>query len=222
MMPLLGLVLITCVVLSLRIHYLDKKESESSDDFWSREQKANTTVKTNIADLPYLTIPIDKFPTDFMSDPEAVRLNYALIALSKEPILNLNHMTNTDLKLNFGANNFKKMQAIGENYNKLIICLKDYAAILKENGRLNDAIRVLEYGVEIKSDISANYTMLADLYLETNQPERIKGLISTIHSMDLVLEQSILKYLYDSLEKAGLTVETPSTSETPIDELTID
>lgn len=195
MMPLLGLVLLLCVLLGIIYHKSNKSIDESEENFWDRERAANTTIRRDITDLPYITIPLDKFPLDFEAGSDGATLISDLKSLSEKKILNLTDKTNTDLKLEYGLNNLETMQEIGENYNRLTVIIRDIASLLIEQNRIDEAVRILEYGVSIRSDISANYTMLGDCYIKQNQERKIQTLIEQVKLLHLLMEPAIIKHL---------------------------
>ena len=195
MMPLLGLVLLLCVLLGIIYRKSNKSIDESEENFWDRERAANTTIRRDITDLPYITIPLDKFPLDFEAGSDGALLIKDLKNLSEKKILNLTDKTNTDLKLEYGLNNLETMQEIGENYNRLTIIIRDLASLLIEQNRIDEAVRILEYGVSIKSDISANYTMLGDCYMKQGQERKIQTLIEQVNLLNLFMGPTIIKHL---------------------------
>lgn len=165
-LPILTLMFIFVLFLAFRYRSTSRKMTESEDAFYRREIEANSTVRTDIDlnSLDYLTIPMDKFPSDSKGNMEMSKALDELNALKDKRILNLTKMSNTDLKLEYGRNHLDEMQAIGENYVQLSILIVTIAEILYEAGEYNDAARILEYGIATKTDINKNYMLLADCY----------------------------------------------------------
>ena len=104
--------------ITFRLSALRKSESSEEKAFWDREHNANFTPKKDISNLSYITIPLDKFPSNNI-DKEDERLQNELRELSERRILNLDNMSNTDLKESFGVGNLNTMEEIGDNYQKL-------------------------------------------------------------------------------------------------------
>ena len=75
--------------------------------------------------------------------------------------------------------------------------LSSLGTLLKEEGDLAQAAKVLEFAVNSKSDISSTYLTLADIYLSTGNSEKIKDLISTASLLDSLMKDSIIKNLTD-------------------------
>ena len=82
------------------------------DDFWEKELAANRTKRKPLDDLNYIQIPLDTFPMSVLSDnPVILECHEILTELSTEKIVNLTGISNTDLKLQYGAPNIKILSA---------------------------------------------------------------------------------------------------------------
>lgn len=195
--PVLAVVLVGMIALALRYRYLNKKSDNDMTDFFTREQIANSTPKKDISNLPYITINMDKFPTKIITDNEVIEIENHLEELSKKKILNLTQMTNTELKEKYGLPNFEEMQKIGENFNDLTVTLVDYASEFILRGLHEEAIKILEFGVVIKSDISKNYTLLADCYNEKGNIRQIQVLKEQVEQFNgmTLLKGSVIRHL---------------------------
>lgn len=204
--PILGIVLVGMVALALRYRYLNKKIDNDNDAFYERERKANSTPKKDISNLKYLEVPIDKFPFGEIDDLEIKEIEKKLTDISEKEILNLTEKTNTDLKEEYGVVNFEKMQQVGENFNDLTVLLVNYGNELMLRNRYEDAIKVLEYGIAIKTDMSKNYTLLGDCYKEKGQSRKIRVLREQAEHYEGIMRDSILRHLdelissFDDLE----------------------
>ena len=107
--PSLFIMLLLSVFLAFRYRQLNKKQSEDLDTFWDLERKARTTVKKDIDNLSYITIPMEKFPSDFTTEPDMAAFAEKAAVLSSEKILNLTGKSNTELKLSYGVNHFEEI-----------------------------------------------------------------------------------------------------------------
>ncbi len=125
--------------------------------------------------------------------------------LSTQRILNLTGMTSTDIKLKYGAANLDKLDTYDNNYTLLVQTLYKWGELLVRHGRTEDAIRVLEFGVECFSDVSGTYKLLAELYVNNNEAFKIDHLIETAGHLHTLMRSSIIKNLTDMRNSA----ETP-------------
>lgn len=199
-MKFLGIFIIICSILS----YLRKKhtrhQEQVRDTFWEKEQQANLTHRQDISGLPYLTIPLEKFPIGSFENDAIKECEATLSELSDKKILNLGMQTNTDLKLAYGAANLTALMDCEQNFNTLCKTLLSYADALLSIGQTDAAQEVLEYGIEIGSDSSQNFLMLADIYSSQGNPSKIEELISVAEGLDSLMKQSILEKLHQKLE----------------------
>lgn len=174
----------------------DRNYKNKQDSFWEKEQRANLTRKQDISGLDYICVPTDTFPTGQFEDDRLHSLETVLTDLGSKKILNLSGVSNTDLKMQYGAANLPLLSEYDANYTTLIRTIAAYGQRLAELGHSQEAIAVLEYGIQCKTDVSTNFTLLASLYCETGQPHKAEELTQTVRGMDdFLLKESTLKQL---------------------------
>lgn len=194
--PILPIVIIFIIILTISINNSNKKMKQQTENFWEKERKANSVRKKPLDGLNYL-----KIPEHFLSMPVSKEDGHALDALdmlkhlSSQKIVNLTGITNTDLKLAYGTANITVLTQYDQNYTQLAHALQLLAASLADNDHPKEAMEVLEYAISTKTDISASYLLLADLYIADGHPEKIEGLIDTASSLDTLLAPSIVRNL---------------------------
>lgn len=199
---------------TFRLSALRKAESSTEKAFWEREHNANFTPKKDLSNLSYITIPLEKFPSNNI-DKEEERLKNELSDLSEKRILNLDNMSNTDLKENFGVGNLNTMEEIGDNYQKLCSLLIDLAKKRIEANDYEGALHYLEFGVGTKSDMSQMYTLLGDCYDKLGKTAKISDLITLVKAMGLPLERSIISSLTAHLPNVETDIHaTEDTTDT--------
>lgn len=191
--PFLTVFLIFLVWLAFRLRKAQGSRQQKDDDFWARERAANATLAKDIDNLSYLTIPLDNFPLHFSEDSEVCAIEDELIELSSHRLLNLTNMTNTDLKEAYGVPNFETMSKIGEDFDRVSVLLNSYAKALIDANRTSDAVKVLEYAVGVKTDISESYTLLAGCYKELNNDTKLDYLKTQVEQSSLLMKSTILK-----------------------------
>lgn len=168
---------------------------ESQDAFWEKEQRANQTRKQDISHLDYIQIPLNTFPIGKYGDDKLSEFEQTLHTLSSRKILNLSGISNTDLKLQYGAANLPVLSDCDTQFTTLARTLSAYGEQLAALGHWQDAVHVLEFGVACKTDISKNYTLLGTLYREHNQTDKLNELIEIVRSSDMLLKNTVLKQL---------------------------
>ena len=135
-----------------------KKERESKEAFWKKEEEANVTRRKDLSTLSYVKIPYKRLPFGLISSPEIKEQEDILRSLSGQDILNLSGISNTDLKLTYGAANLPVLSECDERFTSLCIALNQWGLLLNEATQEDAARQVFEFAVSAGSDIGATYT----------------------------------------------------------------
>lgn len=175
-----------------------KKARISSEQFWEKEKKANATRKKSIDDLELITIPLEELPITPTDDEKLQEYQDFIAFLSKKDIINLTGISNTDLKLKYGAPNFLYLSECDQHFTDLVRTLNQWGARLLELDRIKEAQQVLEFAVACRSDVSTTYQMLSSLYVQSKDSDKILNLIETAETLNTLLKDNILA----NLEKA--------------------
>lgn len=173
----------------------DRICEEATERFWEKEQRANLTRKKDLSTLDYIKIPVDSLPFPETGKEEITDLQKLLLHLSGQKIVNFTGLTNTELKLRYGAPNLNLLMEYDKNYLELVRTLYRYGKHLRELGLKEEAKTILEYGLSIKTDVSANYTLLAEIYKEENAKERIDFVISEAEKLTSMTKKALLANL---------------------------
>lgn len=191
---LLPYFIILIVVFQFFLRKNSKKNVNSNKEFWEREQQANNTRKQNIDNLNYITIP-DTLPIPDSLDSDIIKLKNDLLALKDKKILNLTGMSNTDLKMEYGVANLTALTEYDNNYSDLVRKIVAGGDLLFKRGYEAEAVTLLEFGVECRTDITRNYTLLAEYYAKHNMNDKIDKLIMTAETLNSLSKDVIVKKL---------------------------
>ena len=121
-----------------------------------------------------------------------------LTQLSTAKIVNLNYITNTDLKATYGVANLTTLMEYDQNYTDLITCLQEYAALLFRHGHPAAALTVLTLALDAGSDIGASYLLAANSYRQLDEVQKIEDLIQKAQNLDSPRSSSIVRALRKS------------------------
>lgn len=185
-----------CYIVSRNVSRFKKSHGQSHEEFLEQESKANSVRKADISALPYIEIPLDELPLDALSACGYVSLAEELRALASVKILNLSMYTNTELKLMYGPANLTALSDCDDAYTSLIMLLNKIGASLLEADRPDDAEKFLSFAVSIGSDITTSYTMLATLYAEKHDTNRLDQLIQKADSITSLSGKTIQSKLH--------------------------
>ena len=174
--PLLASLLVFVVWIAYEIHKAHKKDDKFLADFWEREREADSTRRNSLADLNYITIPLDELALPEDADDE-LKENFAVLEnIAKSKIVKLSEFTNTELKLKYGAPNLPLLTEWDTNYSTMVQTLQKIAVSLFKSGNLDLAEKFLNFAVDAGTDVSQSYYLLADIYEKRGEPDRITEL----------------------------------------------
>lgn len=178
--------------LALKRHIATRKDQERASNFWEKEDEANTTRRQDVSGLPYIHIPVDALPFGCCSNSEINEYEQLLLSLTDKKILNLTGLTNTDLKLKYGAANLPFLSECDENFTVLCRVLYQWGDALYKEGLQNEARQVLEFAVCSGSDVSGNYSLLAEIYKENGDTSQIQDLITRAQQLNSLSKDIII------------------------------
>lgn len=198
--PLFASFIIFCAWLGYELHKRRSLDEKSSQAFWEREAAANRTRRKSLDDLEYIRIPFESLPMDVLpQDPAIAEYHETLHTLSENPIVNFTGISNTDLKLKYGAPNIDLLSRYDQSYTTLVRILQKWAEHLHEQGYDEEALFVLEFSVSTRTDVSATYRLLSDLYVQRGQTEKIRALIPVAEGLNSSLSGHIVALLNERL-----------------------
>ncbi len=208
--PFLASFILLCIFLNIRMRRVSRKVEEREENFWERESKSNSVRKKSLENLEYVHIPFDLLPFGTAGDNVVLQsAEDELMALKDEKIVNLTGITNTDLKLEYGTANITPLTQYDQNYTSLVCSLQKWGKELYDQGRYKDSADVLEFAVKTRTDITATYRTLVDLYrtkLGLNEEEiqkKIDALIPIAKNLNSLSRMTILGLLEPQAEENG-------------------
>lgn len=193
---LLPYLILLLFLFQLKLKKTTKKSDTDRKVFLDREAKANSTRKKDISKLDYITIP-DTLPLSYpdCDDTVVVKSCAAITSLSDKKMLNLSGISNTDLKLSYGVANLAALTEYDTNFSDLARNIAVLGNRLLELGYTQQAVELLEFGIVCETDISSNYTALADYYKKHDMTDKITHLEDTAKGLRTINKDIILKKL---------------------------
>lgn len=210
-------ILLSVIVLVVWISYEIKKSGRSdekeSKSFWKKENEANFSRKKDLSSLNYITIPSDLGfetleETSGISSSSAEKseeislIKNQISELSKKKIVNFTGITNTNLKLEYGAANLELLTEYDQNYTLLVRTLNKWSSLLLEEGESKEAKKILEFAISIETDVTQSYFDLAKIYKSDGEPEKINQLIKTAETLNSLSKKRIIDGLIEILNSA--------------------
>lgn len=197
--PIFASFIIFVLVFTRAIRRQGRKQESREKSFWEKERQANATRRKPLDDLDYIRIPLESFPTDLMPSDETVAECIRILnTLSQQKIVNFTGLTNTDLKLEYGAANLDILADYDQNYTLLVRTLQKWADRLWEAGYREEALPLMEFAVETHTDISQTYYKLAEAYRDRGETSRIRALADTAQTLRSANRNVIVRTLQES------------------------
>lgn len=176
-----------------------RKEEKNHESFWEKESRANSTRRKPLDNLNYITIPFDALPMDVFAEDEKVSdYHETLRSLSDSPIVNFSGISNTDLKLAYGAPNIELLMRYDQNYTTLARTLQLWADRMYRSGYVEEARCILEFALSTGTDVSGTYRLLSTIYREEGHPEKIDGLLDKAEQLQSGSRKIIVRILQES------------------------
>ena len=193
------LIIILLLRLYMNSHNDDANEAAMAE-FWEKERQARFARNADISNLQLYKPELDKLPflseSAASSDTERAELEAKVIASAKEPMLDLHEYSNTDLKIKYGNGNFPALSKYDQNFMYFTRDVYQLAKYLYDNNYTDDARITLEYLTSVSAEPGGAFTMLAKIYINSGEPERINKLIQIIEaSKDSIQKDATLRSL---------------------------
>jgi hypothetical protein len=196
-----ALVIVFIVWINYEMHKTTKLSKEATKQFWSREKSSELMHRSDITVLDYIIVTTKSLPMSDCPDPTVNSYRDIILKLSDMKALNLSGYTNTELKLRYGNANISLLTECDNNYTVLVSIMQKWAVRLNNLGYSKDAIAVLEYAVVCHTDVNGSYLLLAELYRQNAESEKIRQLINTVSNTRLRNKDKLTNKLSQLLEQ---------------------
>lgn len=217
--PLFTTIVVVAAFIFIFMKFTSEKPDNGIKSFFERERKADSTLRKPLDDLPFVKVPLDQIP---MPEPAVNEKCAALIGelkiLSEKKIVNLTGITNTDLKLQYGAPNLPILTEYDQNFTSLCRSLYDLGCEYKNAAKSDEAIATFNAAVSVGTDISATYTDLAQMYAEKGLYVEIQRLINCADNIRSLTKRSTITKLQNILDQhtsAVIKLSDDGTDEEP-------
>ncbi|MCR5846926.1 MAG: hypothetical protein K6G75_02245 [Lachnospiraceae bacterium] len=204
--PVFASVVVFCIWLAYEIRKSNKKGEKSEKAFWAREAEADNTRKLPLDDLHYIIIPDEIYKPflnskgEFLESDDDTPKDFAdaLTAfkhLKNSKIVNFSNISNTDLKLTYGAANLSELTLYDQNFVLLIRTLYSMGEYFNKLGDKDTAKNMLEFAVSSGSDSIGTFKLLASIYKEEEDFSKINYLVSAASLLNGLTKGPILNHL---------------------------
>ena len=196
--------IILIIILQFAIKRSSRNHKSRNQQFLERESRANQVRRKDISNLNYISIP-DNLPlinsgnetfNQLLSNNSGMMRSYNTITgLKDKKILNLTGISNTELKLSYGAANLTELTEYDDNFTKFVSMLPDYYNRLKDAGYESLGNELLELAVEQGADSKNVYSLLANAFISMSKADRLAELIEKAKQLNSLSRDGIVSML---------------------------
>lgn len=199
--PLFTTIVIIAGFIFVFMKITSEKPGDGIRSFREKERRADSTLKQPLDNLPFIQVPLDSIPSPepAVNEKCAAILN-ELNTLAGKKIVNLTGISNTDLKLTYGAPNLPILTEYDQNFTSLCMNLHELGCEYKLTGHEDEAIATFNAAVSVGTDISGTYTTLAEMYAEKGLYVEIQRLINCADNIRSLTRTSTIKKLQNILD----------------------
>lgn len=193
-------VIIFTIILKYKLRTIESHERNIEENLRQLERRASLPIKKSLQSLPKIVISLSDLPFRENATDEIMSCQIIIKELSAQTICNLTGISNTELKLKYGAGNLDKLSEYEQNYLLLIKTLSAWGTRLYEQHNYTDAETVLEYAVFCQSDLRQTYITLTKIYIDQNAPEKVRNLAKKTEKISSTLD--LKKAIYGVLNES--------------------
>ena len=199
--PLFTTIVIIAGFIFVFMKITSEKPGDGIRSFREKERRADSTLKQPLDNLPFIQVPLDSIPSPepAVNEKCAAILN-ELNTLAGKKIVNLTGISNTDLKLTYGAPNLPILTEYDQNFTSLCMNLHELGCEYKLTGHEDEAIATFNAAISVGTDISGTYTTLAEMYAEKGLYVEIQRLINCADNIRSLTRTSTIKKLQNILD----------------------
>ncbi|MCR5216070.1 MAG: hypothetical protein K6C69_03970 [Lachnospiraceae bacterium] len=171
-----------------------KNDLDITMEILNKEREANTTRRQDISNLDYIHLDPDRLPVLTAPSSKLADYDQKLRGYVDKKMLNLSGISNTELKLTYGAPNLPILSEYDEAFTQCSILLNKYGQTLMEEGFSREAVELLNYTLELGAASSQSILLLGKEYQRTGNTSALDQLLLHASSLpDSIRELTIQK-----------------------------
>ena len=169
---------------------------KASVDFWENENMANSVRKKQLEESDFIHFPFDKLPPEESFDPDVIPECYtALKELSDKKMVNLNGISNTEVKMRFGTANISILTEYDGNYEMFAKNIYLLCQHLYDLDRKEEALMLSEETILTGTDSLSHYKLMIQIYREQGNFSGISWLRENAEKIRGLTKGAILRAL---------------------------
>lgn len=189
--------------LTIQLNKSRKLNEKAEKDFWEEESLADSVRKKQLEDSDFVVFPFDKLPTEESFSPDPVPESLPiLMALSDKKMVNLNGISNTEVKRRYGVANLAILTEYDANYETFVKYIYLLCQHLYDIGRTQEALMLSEETILTGTDSLSHYKLILQIYREQGNPAGIDWLKEKADNIHSLTRGAILRALSSDSESS--------------------
>lgn len=182
--------------LTLKLRKSRNLNEKASSDFWEEETLANSVRKKQLEESDFVTFPFDKLPSEESFSPNPVpECLFLLKEISDKKMVNLNGISNTEVKKRFGVSNMTVLTEYDANYESFVKHIYLLCQHLYDIGRKEEALMLSEETILTGTDSLSHYKLIIQIYREQGNLAGISWLKEKAEHIHSLTRGAILRAL---------------------------
>ena len=185
------------LVINNAIRRSNARSKKAMDEFWERERSSFKAPSRSVSDLEYITFP-DDLPLNISTDdPQIKEYQETLVNITKNKVLDLSGISNTDIRMAYGSKNMEELSRADQRYTTLCRSLNSLSKAYMRTGHSAEALTLLRFAISCGSDIKESWMLLGQYHMDRDEREEMDKLIEKASALpeDSHTKRDILKEL---------------------------
>ncbi|PKM49539.1 MAG: hypothetical protein CVV02_15530 [Firmicutes bacterium HGW-Firmicutes-7] len=201
------LFLIFIIIFQHNLRKTDRMTNKSRKKFWEHEENSLFARKSPIESSLYISPAIDSLPRFSIEEFQAFgnidlfKIQETCFDLANKPMVNLSDMLNSDVRNKYGTSNLNTIEEYEINYTHYIKSLYQLAKGYYELKMYPEAVKVLEEGIQVQTEIGDHILLLASIYSELHDFAKFDALYEKTMGLNTLTKNTIVKNLEKLKEK---------------------
>lgn len=193
--------LIAIFIFQHHLRKSSKAQEKVSSAFWNKEESSLVVRKKALEPEAYVQIHLtqaDLKSQDYyqaLGVEELYRQDRYLRDLMTQPMVNFEHVSNTDLRLTYGTAMITMIETYEDTFNAYTATLYKMGDKLMKVEDHDYACKLLEEAVAVGTENGKCYLLLAKHYKATNQAVALENLIKKANDLKSLTKDALLKEL---------------------------
>ena len=189
-------ILLFCVILNYAIRKSNIRDRDDSLQSSGKNRHKTSTPKKPISDIHFISFPANLLTEITTENPKIIDNLTTLRRLAKAQVINLEGMTNDEIRDTYGDSNFETLSMADQRYMTLCRVLQTLSEECFKNELPGEAEKFLKFAVDTNTDFLPIWQSLGEYYLDSGKKDSLKSL----HDKALSLPEERFDKIRDLIE----------------------